>query len=182
MKPRLALAFVIISIVLTKQLLARFEMEAEARTSKLRELEPPLTAGGDAKAGRALFFGKATCSNCHAIRSEGGKLGPDLTSVGAIRSGHDILEAIVFPSATLVPDYQTARITTKAGQTYNGIRSQLESDREAVVLWLGINQKLRIAREQIAGSTNSTVSLMPEGFASLLAQKEMTDLLAFLKE
>lgn len=109
-------------------------------------------------------------------------MGPDLTSVGAIRSGHDILEALVFPCATLVPDYQTARLTTKTGQTYNGIRSQLESDREAVVLWLGINQKLRLARDQIAGSTNSTVSLMPEGFASLLTPKEMTDLLAFLRE
>lgn len=166
----------------SKQLLVRFEKEAEARTNKLRDLEPLLTAGGDVKAGRALFFGKATCYNCHAIGAEGGRLGPDLTSVGAIRSGHDILEAIVFPSATLVPDYQTARLTTKTGQTYNGIRSQLESDREAVVLWLGINQKLRLARDQIAGSTNSTVSLMPEGFASLLTQKEMTDLLAFLKE
>ncbi|MBL8207254.1 MAG: HEAT repeat domain-containing protein, partial [Blastocatellia bacterium] len=166
----------------SKQLLARFEKEAEARTNKLRELEPLLTAGGDVKAGRALFFGKATCYNCHAIGADGGRLGPDLTSVGAIRSGHDILEAIVFPSATLVPDYQTARLTTKSGQTYNGIRSQLESDREAVVLWLGINQKLRLARDQVAGSTNSTVSLMPEGFASLLTQKEMTDLLAFLKE
>jgi putative membrane-bound dehydrogenase-like protein len=166
----------------SKQLLARFEKEAEARTNKLRELEPLLTAGGNVKAGRALFFGKATCYNCHAIGAEGGRLGPDLTSVGAIRSGHDILEAIVFPSATLVPDYQTARLTTKSGQTYNGIRSQLESDREAVVLWLGVNQKLRLARDQIAGSTNSTVSLMPEGFASLLTPKEMTDLLAFLRE
>lgn len=165
----------------SKPLLARFAQEAEARTKKLRELEPLLTAGGDVKAGRALFFGKATCANCHAIRSDGGKLGPDLTSIGAIRSGHDILEAIIFPSATLVPDYQTARLTTKAGQTYTGIRSQLESDREAVVLWLGVNQKLRIAREQIAGSTSSPVSLMPEGFASLLTPKELTDLLAFLK-
>ncbi|MFN7929813.1 MAG: PVC-type heme-binding CxxCH protein [Blastocatellia bacterium] len=165
----------------SKPLLARFQAEAETRTKKLRELEPLLTAGGDVKAGGALFFGKATCYNCHAIRAEGGKLGPDLTSVGAIRSGHDILEAIVFPSATLVPDYQTARLTTKAGQTYTGIRSQLESDREAIVLWLGVNQKLRLARDQIAGSTSSPVSLMPEGFASLLTQKELTDLLAFLK-
>ncbi len=165
----------------SKQLLARFEAEAEARTTKLRELEPLLTSGGNPTAGRELFFGKATCYNCHAVGSEGGRLGPDLTSVGAIRSGHDILEAVVFPSATLVPDYQTQRVTTKSGQTYNGIRSQLESGREATVLWLGVNQKLRIARDEIVGTTPSTVSLMPEGFASLLTQKEMADLLAFLK-
>ncbi len=165
----------------SKQLLARFQAEAEARTNKLRELEPLLTAGGNASAGRALFYGKATCYNCHAIGAEGGRLGPDLTSVGAIRSGHDILEAVIFPSATLVPDYQTQRVMTKSGQTFNGIRSQLESGREATVLWLGVNQKLRIARDEIAGTTPSTVSLMPEGFATLLTQKEMTDLLAFLK-
>ena len=32
---------------------------------------------GDVEAGGALFFGKAGCSECHAILGRGGRLGPD---------------------------------------------------------------------------------------------------------
>jgi hypothetical protein len=40
---------------------------------------------------------------------------------------------------------------------------------------------VRIPRDDIASLTASTVSLMPDGFATQLTQKELTDLLAFLK-
>jgi hypothetical protein len=67
-----------------------------ARVERLRNLEPLLTAGGDAGHGRRIFYGeKVACSSCHTIGAEGGHVGPDLTGVGAIRSGHDLLEAIV---------------------------------------------------------------------------------------
>lgn len=164
-----------------KPLLARFQAEETARIQKLRQLEPLLDASGNASNGRQLFFGKAACFNCHAIGTEGGRLGPDLTSVGAIRSGHDILEAVAFPSATFVPDYETQRVTTKAGQTYNGIVSQIESNREIIVLTMGLNQKVRIPRDEIAARSSIPTSLMPEGYTTLLTSKELTDLLAFLQ-
>ncbi len=164
-----------------KPLLARFQAAEEARIQKLRELEPLLNAGGDVNNGRQLFFGKATCYNCHAIGTEGGRLGPDLTSVGAIRSGHDILEAVAFPSATFVPDYETQRVITKSGQTYNGIISQVESTRETIVLMQGLNQKVRIPRDEVGARSSVPTSLMPDGYATLLSARELTDLLAFLK-
>ena len=50
--------------------------------------------GGDVDRGHAVFFGaKAGCSSCHTIMADGGDVGPDLTGVGAIRSGIDLLEA-----------------------------------------------------------------------------------------
>lgn len=163
-------------------ILSRFESEEAARIAKLRQLEPLLTAGGDTGGGRNVFFGKrAACASCHTIGREGGHVGPDLTSIGAIRSGHDILEAIVFPSATMVPGHESRRLETKSGKVYSGVISEFESDRAAVVLVMGPNDKVRIPREEIASLTSSTVSLMPDGFATQLTQKELTDLLAFLK-
>ncbi len=163
-------------------ILSRFESEEAARVSKLRQLEPLLTAGGDTGGGRNVFFGKrASCASCHTIGREGGHVGPDLTSIGAIRSGHDILEAIVFPSATMVPGHESRRLETKTGKVYSGVISEFESDRAAVVLVMGPNDKVRIPREEIASLVSSTVSLMPDGFATQLTQKELTDLLAFLK-
>lgn len=167
----------------SKSLLSRFQEEEVARVQKLRELEPLLTAGGDVGAGRNVFFGKrGGCSVCHTIGSEGGHVGPDITSVGAIRSGHDILEAIAFPNATFVPGHESRRVTTKSSnRIYTGVISEFESTRETLVLVSGPNDKLRIPRDDVASITPSQVSLMPEGFATQLTQKELADLLAFLK-
>jgi putative membrane-bound dehydrogenase-like protein len=167
----------------SKSLLSRFQEEEAAQVQKLRELEPLLTAGGDVGAGRNVFFGKrGGCSVCHTIGAEGGHVGPDITSVGAIRSGHDILEAIAFPNATFVPGHESRRVTTKSSnRIYTGVISEFESTRETLVLVSGPNDKVRIPRDDVASITPSQVSLMPEGFATQLTQKELTDLLAFLK-
>ncbi|MBL8190861.1 MAG: HEAT repeat domain-containing protein, partial [Acidobacteria bacterium] len=167
----------------SKSLLNRFAEEEAAQLKKLRELEPLLTAGGDVGNGRNVFFGKrGGCSVCHTIGLEGGRVGPDLTSIGAIRSGHDILEAIVFPNATFVPGHEPRRVTTKStNQVYTGVINDFESTRDAIVLMSGPNDKVRIPRDDVASIKASSVSLMPEGFATQLTQKELTDLLAFLK-
>src|SRR5262249_20866655 len=54
------------------------------RRARLVEFEPMLN-GGDPIRGRAVFFGKAVaCAACHRVGDEGGRVGPDLTRIGAI--------------------------------------------------------------------------------------------------
>jgi putative membrane-bound dehydrogenase-like protein len=165
------------------KLMARFQTEEADRVRRLQSLEPLLTSGGDLGSGRNLFFGtRAACSTCHTVGKEGGHVGPDLTSIGSIRSGHDILEAIAFPNATFVPGHESRRVTTKTGgRIYSGVISEFESDREAIVLVSGPNDKIRIPRSDIASIESSNVSLMPDGFAAQLKDKEMADLLAYLQ-
>ncbi len=163
---------------------ARFESEAAARIQRLKDLEPLLTAGGDIGNGRRIFFGnKVACAKCHTIGAEGGDVGPDLTAVGSIRSGHDILEAIVFPSASFVPGRETRIVTTKTnGKVYAGVISEYEGgEANAIVLIAGPDDKVRIPREEVASIKPSAVSLMPDGIVVGLTQKELTDLLAFLR-
>lgn len=154
--------------------------EAEKnRIHRLQKLEPLLTAGGDVGRGRRIFFGeKVACYSCHTIGQEGGHVGPDLTGVGAIRSGHDLLEAVVFPSASFVPGFEIFNVTTANDTLAGVIRSQ---SREDVVLVTGPNEVVRIPRARIKSLQRSNVSLMPEGFDESLNTAELTDLLAFLQ-
>jgi putative heme-binding domain-containing protein len=163
-----------------KPLRQRFEAEEGARTERLQKLEFLLTKGGDVGHGRSIFFGKrVACSSCHTIGAEGGHVGPDLTSVGSIRSGHDLLEAIVFPSASFVPGHEVYRVRTKnSNEVLSGV---LADDPNAVILVTGPNAEVRIPRDQIASMEPSTISLMPEGLDTSLTQQEFTDLLAFLQ-
>jgi putative heme-binding domain-containing protein len=150
-----------------------------ARIEKLRRLEPLLAAGADAGRGRRIFFGeKAACSSCHTIGAEGNTLGPDLTGIGAIRSGHDLLEAIVFPSASFVPGHEIYNVDTRNDRLSGIIRSRTA---DAVVIATGPNGEVRIPRAEVRSITASKVSLMPEGFDELLTKAELADLLAFLR-
>ncbi len=159
-------------------LFERIKKERESRERRLIELEP-LLSGGDVGRGRQVFYGKkAGCASCHAIGNEGGNLGPDLTTIGAIRSGRDLLESLIFPSETFVPGYEPFRIET-AKETLSGLIR--EQDSQAVVLATGADAQARIPRSSIRSIEPSTVSVMPEGLDTGLAQSELLDLLAFLQ-
>lgn len=158
------------------ELLVKLREARAGRLERLVALEGQPTKG-DLERGRVLYFGKAICSTCHTLGPEGGKLGPDLTSIQRDRSAHDLLEAIVYPSATFVREYETYRVRTKAGD-YTGI-IQKQSP-EAVVLGTSPQTSVRIPRPEIVSMEILDVSMMPQGLDQLLSPQEMADLMAFL--
>lgn len=161
-----------------KGLLGRIQVRQSERMKRLAELEP-LLSGGDVGRGRAVFFSqKSQCSACHAIGKEGSALGPDLTSIAAIRSGRDVLEAIVFPNASFVPGYEPMRVETK-DDVITGIL--VREDSSAVVVKLNAALEQRIPRADIKSITPGAVSVMPEGLMAALTKDELLDLLAFLQ-
>lgn len=160
-------------------LIARLDKAKEERLAKLKNLERVITANGDLAKGREIFFGaKAGCSGCHTIGMEGGHVGPDLTSIGGIRSGHDLLEAIVLPSESFVPGHEVYRVET-AREVYSGVLGKSSAD--AVRLITGPNDEVRIPRKDIQKMGYAPVSLMPEGYDEVLSKDEMTNLIAYLR-
>ncbi len=147
-----------------------------SRLERLTALEK-LINQGDIEKGRSLYFGKAICSTCHTLGPEGGKLGPDLTSIQRDRSAHDILEAVVYPSASFVREYETYKIKTKTGE-YTGIIQ--EKSPEAIVLGTSPQASVRIPTVEIESTEILDVSMMPQGLDQLLTQQEMADLIAFI--
>jgi putative membrane-bound dehydrogenase-like protein len=160
-------------------LLASLSADTAAQARKLEELLAAVP-NGDARRGQLLFNSqKAACSTCHAIGYHGGTLGPDLTSIGQIRTERDLLEAIVFPNASFARGYEPVVITTKSGQLIGGLLHADEAD--DIVLLTGPQAESRIDKSTIANMEPGTVSLMPAGFGELLSRPELADLLAFLK-
>lgn len=157
-------------------LLTKLQGVQAGRLGRLRELES-LIANGDLERGRTLFYGKAICSTCHKIRSEGGKLGPDLTSIQKDRSAHDLLEAIVYPNVSFVREYETYRVKTKTGEHMGVIQEQTPT---ALVLGTSQTTSVRIPRADIVSMDLQTTSMMPQGLDQLMTKTEMADLLAFL--
>ncbi|MBY0525536.1 MAG: c-type cytochrome [Gemmataceae bacterium] len=162
-----------------EQLYALLDADSAAQKAKLEKMLMALK-DGDIRRGQAVFNGtKAACSSCHAIGYLGGNVGPDLTRIGGIRTERDLLESIVFPSASFVQGYEPVVLTTKDGKIHNGLLKKNAPDE--VLLVLGANQEVRIARGDIDEIQPSKVSVMPAGLDQQLSPQDLADLIAFLK-
>ncbi|HLN30876.1 MAG TPA: PVC-type heme-binding CxxCH protein [Gemmataceae bacterium] len=156
-------------------------LDADSFKQKVR-LEQ-LLAGmqhGDIRRGQLIFnSAKAACASCHQVGYMGGNVGPDLTRIGSIRSERDLLESIIFPSASFVRSYEPVVIGTKDGKFFNGL---VRKDApEEIVLVLGANQEVHIPRDNIEDMQPSKVSVMPAGLDQQMTPGELADLVAFLK-
>jgi len=155
-------------------------VDTAKQQAKLAALTGVLT-GGEIQRGRDLFFGnkKAICATCHAVQGQGGRIGPDLSKIGAIRTGRDLLEAIVVPSASFARGYEAFIAATASGETYTGVITRETPD--AVYLFSTDRVETRISRDELEALSQSSVSIMPEGMEAQLSQQELADLIAFLQ-
>jgi putative membrane-bound dehydrogenase-like protein len=151
----------------------------EKQKNKIEELLA-LVPRGDIRRGQAVFNSqKAACTTCHSFGYVGGNIGPDLTRIGGIRTERDLLEAIVFPSASFVRSYEPVVVTTKSGKTFAGAIRPGRPDE--VVLALNAKETVHIPREEIDEMVPGTVSIMPAGLDQQLSSQELIDLITFLK-
>ncbi|HEV3163054.1 MAG TPA: PVC-type heme-binding CxxCH protein [Isosphaeraceae bacterium] len=153
--------------------------DSEKQAARLEKFLAALSRG-EIRRGQAVFNStKAACSSCHAIGYLGGKVGPDLTQIGKIRSDRDLLEAIVFPSSSFVRSFEPMSVATKDGKVHNGVLRKDASDE--VVLATSATEEVHIARDDIEEMRPGTVSIMPAGLDQQLTTQELADLVAFLR-
>jgi putative heme-binding domain-containing protein len=114
-----------------------------------------------------------------AVKADGGGDGHHLTHIAKIRNERDLLESIVFPSASIVRSYEPVAIATKDGKLFNGLIRRESPDE--IVLATGANQEARIARDDIEYMRPSNISVMPAGLDQQLTPRDLADVVAFLK-
>jgi putative heme-binding domain-containing protein len=162
-----------------KALLKLLNASEEEQTATLEKLLTTLPEG-DVRRGHEVFMSKkAACNGCHKLGYGGGRLGPDLTSIGRVRNRRDLLEALVFPSSSIVRGYEPVSVELEDGRVISGIISSESADE--VVLSPDAQKTFHLARTSIVAIQPSNVSPMPNGLATLLSAQEMADLLAFLQ-
>jgi putative heme-binding domain-containing protein len=161
------------------ELLQQIRAEEERKLTRLDALVP-LLAKGNAARGRELFFAeKSKCATCHRIANKGEQIGPDLTTIGANRSAHDLLESIVFPSATIVRDYEPYTAITTDGRVLSGLIARETSD--TLYLQQQAGDPLAVRRNEIDELIPAAVSIMPNGLEKALSEPELADVIAFLR-
>ncbi len=134
---------------------------------------------GNPRNGEALFSNKdMKCASCHKVGNNGVALGPDLTTIGKLRSREELLESLLQPSLRIEPEYAAYLIQTTDEQSRTGLL--VKRDEKVLVLRDAENQEHRFPIADIASVTPARISLMPEGQMSGLTAQEAADLLQFL--
>lgn len=160
-------------------LLEKLASAAKEQRQRLEELLGKLE-GGNPQAGRGVFVNKrAACTACHKVGSDGGQIGPDLTKVGERRSQRDLLEAVLFPSATVGQGFETYVIQTSNGQTHTGLVTRRAAD--SIYLRTTDQKDIRLATADIEQMKPSPVSIMPAGLDSTISPEQLRDLIAYLQ-
>ncbi|MFM9001590.1 MAG: c-type cytochrome [Opitutia bacterium] len=130
---------------------------------------------GDAAKGRTLFA--ARCGACHALKGEGGAIGPDLT--GYERTNLDFwVMNLVYPSLEIREGFGTYLAKMKDGTVSAGIL--VRRDGGTVVLRDLSGATTTLREDAVARLEASPVSVMPEGLLAGLSDQEIRDLFAHL--
>ena len=159
-------------------ILAKTDAQVAGERKAFETLLQSLPAG-DPVRGHAVFAGKTgSCTSCHAMAYVGGKIGPDLSHIGKIRTPHDLLEAIVRPSASFVRSYEPSVVVTTDGRSFQGVIREEAGDLLAVQT-TATNVE-RVPRDMVESIEPGRVSIMPQGYDRLLSPQELADLVAFL--
>ncbi len=162
-----------------RERLARYEA-ARPKGDKLAPYREAL-AGGDAEAGRRVFFYKAevSCLRCHKARGEGGEVGPDLAGIGSRQTREYLLESIVDPNRQIAKGYETVVLTLADGQVKTGILKS--EDAKAVRLVTPEGAVVTVPKEEIDQRARGP-SAMPDDLARQLTRRELRDLIEFLAD
>jgi len=154
-----------------------------------QEVKAPAKGAGNAGHGKELFYGDANCSLCHMIEGKGGRLGPELTTVGESRTRVAIIDSVRNPSRRLAgglteatkefpQEYETVTAVTADGKEIKGVA--LNEDSFSVQIMDTSEQIHLLEKDKLKSFQKSRQSAMPVYGTDLLSDKDLEDIVAYL--
>jgi putative heme-binding domain-containing protein len=134
----------------------------------------------DASRGAAIYAREnLKCVTCHMIGNQGGRVGPNLTAIGASSPLDYVIDSLLYPAKNVKEGYNTVVVQTADGQVLTGIQVT-RSDAE-LVLRDATGKEMKIPTADIDEESAGT-SLMPAGLIDGLSREELADLVRYLSE
>jgi putative heme-binding domain-containing protein len=143
---------------------------------KIGSVAPGETPAGNLENGARVFA--AQCASCHRVAGRGGRIGPDLTRIGASRSRAALIREIRTPSEWITPAFETVTVVTKDGQRVRGVKKNEDV----------FSIQVMDTRERIQGYLKSNLqdiiydntSLMPVFDRGRLSDADLNDVVGYL--
>ena len=153
------------------------------------QVKAPEQPPGNPGHGKELFNGALGCSTCHMIDGKGGRLGPDLSTVGASRSTEYLVESVRNPSRRLAQgifeamkefpqEYESVQVVTADGSKLSGV--VLNQDRFTLQMLDNREQLHLFDKDKLRSFETRRESAMPVYDPKTLSDKDLQDLLAYL--
>jgi len=144
---------------------------------------------GNPTHGKELFYGDANCSLCHTVASRGGRIGPELTSVGGSRTRESIIDSVRDPSRRLAwglaeatkefpQEYESITVVTADGKTIKGVA--LNEDSFSVQMMDMSETIYLLKKDKLRSFQKSRESVMPKYGTDILSDKDLEDIVAYL--
>jgi len=141
---------------------------------------PPFSGpAGDATRGRAVIEGKGACLTCHWLNGAGNNAGPDLSVIGAPRTGRspaELQRSLIDPNAEVRPENRLIRVVTLNGAT---VTARLMNQDTHSIQLLDPNKGLTSFQKSDLRDYALVDSLMPS-FKDRLTTQELSDVISYL--
>lgn len=145
----------------------------------VKKYEAAIDSGADAARGEQVF--RSVCSKCHRLNGYGAEVGPDLATVRD-KPKLWLLTNILIPSESIAQGYESYVVETVSGQTLDGVIGPQGQGPTTITLKHEEGKQDVIQRQDIKNMYVTNLSAMPGDLEKQVSERQMADLLAYLKQ
>jgi putative heme-binding domain-containing protein len=157
------------------------KMPQELTAQEISTLAKQVTETADPVKGELVFRRSSlACQSCHAIGGAGGRIGPDLSSLGTSSPVETITRSILYPNQSIKEGFELQRIAKKDGTELMGYL--ISNNNVELVVRDVSGQDVSVPKSQVSVVEKVPGSLMPAGLTAALDKEEFINLVGFLSK